>query len=186
MVNMDIQQGIQRQEAMWGMIAGSLQGGASGAMMGSVIGGGIGMGVGAATGTILSAGAGIADYKNMQKLQKEQKSYATDMYNYNLGNIKATPNTLTKTSAFTILNKLVPFLEYYTCTDDEKQAFINKLSYNGMSIGVIGTVGTYINNNYKNHKYIQGTIIHIDLPNEETHMANTINDELMKGIRIKV
>ena len=186
MVNMDVQQGIQRQEAIAGIVAGSLQGGASGAMMGSVIGGGIGMGVGAAAGTIASAGAGIADYKNMQKLQKEQKSYATDMYNYNLGNIKATPNTLTKTSAFTILNKLVPFLEYYTCTYDEKEAFINKLKYNGMSIGVIGTVGTYINNYYKNHKYIQGTIIHIDLPNEETHMANTINDELMKGIRIKV
>ena len=186
MVNIDVQQGIQRREAIAGMVAGSLQGGASGAMMGSVIGGGIGMGVGAALGTVASAGAGIADYKNMQKLQKEQKSYATDMYNYNLGNIKATPNTLTKTSAFTILNKLVPFLEYYTCTDDEKQAFINKLSYNGMSIGVIGTVGTYIDNIYNKHKYIQGTIIHIDLPNEETHMANTINDELMKGIRIKV
>lgn len=186
MVNMDVQQGIQRQEAIAGIVAGSLQGGASGAMMGSVIGGGIGMGVGAAAGTIASAGAGIADYKNMQKLQKEQKSYATDMYNYNLGNIKATPNTLTKTSAFTILNKLVPFLEYYTCTDDEKEAFINKLKYNGMSIGVIGTVGTYINNSYNSHKYIQGTIIHIDLPNEETHMANTINDELMKGIRIRV
>lgn len=186
MVNMDIQQGIQRQEAVAGLIAGSLQGGASGAMMGSVISGGIGMGVGAALGTVASAGAGIADYKNMQKLQKEQKSYATDMYNYNLGNIKATPTTLTKAGAYTILNKLVPFLEYYTCTDDEKEAFMNKLKYNGMSIGVIGQVGTYINNSYKNHKYIQGTIIHIDLPNEETHMANTINDELMKGIRIKV
>ena len=121
----------------------------------------------------------------MQKLQKEQKSYATDMYNYNLGNIKATPTTLTKAGAFTILNKLVPFLEYYTCTDDEKQALINKLSYNGMSIGVIGQVGTYINNTYNNHRYIQGTIIDIDLPNEEAHMANTINDELMKGIRIR-
>lgn len=188
MINMDIQQGIQRTEAIAGMVAGSLQGGVSGAMAGSVIGGGIGMGVGAALGTVASvasAGAGILDYKNMQKLQKEQKSYATDMYNYNLGNIKATPTTLTKAGAYTILNKLVPFLEYYTCTDDEKEAFINKLSYNGMSIGVIGTVGTYINNTYKNHKYIQGTIINIDLPNEEAHMMNTINDELMKGIRIR-
>lgn len=186
MVNMDIQQDIQRQEAIAGMVAGSLQGGVSGAMAGSLIGGGIGTAVGAAVGTVASAGAGIADYKNMQKLQKEQKSYATDMYNYNLGNIKATPTTLTKAGAYTILNKLVPFLEYYTCTDDEKQAFINKVCYNGMSIGVIGTIGTYINNSYHGFKYIQGTIIDIDLPNEETHMANTINDELMKGIRIKV
>ena len=186
MVNMDVQQGIQRQEAIAGMVAGSLQGGASGAMMGSVIGGGIGMGVGAALGTTASLAAGIADLSNMKKLQSEQKSYATDMYNYNLGNIKATPNTLTKTSAFTILNKLVPFLEYYTCTDDEKQAFINKLSYNGMSIGVIGTVRNYIDNIYNNHKYIQGSIIHIDLDNEEAHMRNAINDELMRGVRIRV
>ena len=186
MVNMDVQQGIQRQEAIWGMIAGSLQGGASGAMLGSVMGGGIGMGVGAALGTTASLAAGIADYNNMQKLQKEQKSYATDMYNYNLGNIKATPNTLTKTSAFTILNKLVPFLEYYTCTDDEKQAFINKLSYNGMSIGVIGTVRNYIDNIYNNHKYIQGSIINIDIGYEEAHMRNAINDELMRGVRIRV
>lgn len=186
MVNMDVQQGIQRQEAIWGMIAGTAQGGVSGGVTGGMVGGPAGAAVGATVGAGASLAAGMADYKNMQKLQKEQKSYATDMYNYNLGNIKATPNTLTKTSAFTILNKLVPFLEYYTCTDDEKQAFINKLSYNGMSIGVIGLVGTYINNSYNNHKYIQGTIIQIDLPNEETHMANTINDELMKGVRIKV
>ena len=108
------------------------------------------------------------------------------MYNYNLGNIKATPNTLTKTSAFTILNKLVPFLEYYTCTDDEKQAFINKLSYNGMSIGVIGTIRTYIDNTYNNHKYIQGSIIHIDIDNEDAGVRNAINDELMRGVRIRV
>ena len=186
MVNMDVQQGIQRQEAIAGMVAGSLQGGASGAMMGSVMGGGIGMGVGAALGTVASAGAGIADYKNIQKLQSEQKSYATDLYNYNLSNIRATPNTLTKTSAFTILNKLVPFLEYYTCTDDEKQAFINKLSYNGMSIGVIGKVGIYIDNTYNNHKYIQCSIIHIDIDNEDAGVRNAINNELMRGVRIRV
>ena len=186
MVNMDVQQGIQRQEAIWGMIAGTAQGGVSGGVTGGMVGGPAGAAVGATVGAGASLAAGIADISNMKRLQAEQKSYATDMYNYNLGNIKATPNTLTKTSAFTILNKLVPFLEYYTCTDDEKQAFINKLSYNGMSIGVIGTVGTYIDNTYNNHKYIQGTIIQIDLPNEETHMANTINDELMKGVRIRV
>lgn len=185
MVNMDVQQGIQRQEAIWGMIAGTAQGGVAGGVSGSIIGGPVGSVVGATVGTGASLAAGIADISNMKRLQAEQKSYATDMYNYNLGNIKATPNTLTKTSAFTILNKLIPFLEYYTCTDDEKQAFINKLSYNGMSIGVIETIGTYINNTYNNHKYIQGSIIHIDIPNEEAHMRNTINDELMKGIRIR-
>ena len=185
MVNMDVQQGIQRQEAIWGMIAGTAQGGVAGGVSGSIVGGPIGAGVGATVGAGASLAAGIADISNMKRLQAEQKSYATDMYNYNLGNIKATPNTLTKTSAFTILNKLIPFLEYYTCTDDEKQAFINKLSYNGMSIGVIGNVGTYINNTYNNHKYIQGSIIHINISNEEAHMRNTINDELMKGIRIR-
>lgn len=189
MVNMDVQQGIQRQEAIWGMIAGTAQGGVSGGVTGSIIGGpagALGAGIGAALGAGASLAAGIADYNNMQKLQKEQKSYATDMYNYNLGNIKATPNTLTKTSAFTILNKLVPFLEYYTCTDDEKEAFINKLSYNGMSIGVIGTVRNYIDNIYNNHKYIQGSIINIDIGYEDAHMRNAINDELMRGVRIRV
>lgn len=188
MVNMDVQQGIQRQEAIWGMIAGSISGGVSGGVSGGIIASNnpIGAGIGATLGAGASLAAGLADISNMKKLQNEQKSYATDMYNYNLGNIKATPNTLTKTSAFTILNKLVPFLEYYTCTDDEKQAFINKLSYNGMSIGVIGLVGTYINNYYNNHKYIQGSIIHIDIDNEEAHMRNAINDELMRGVRIRV
>lgn len=186
MVNMDVQQGIQRQEAIWGMIAGTAQGGVSGGVAGGMAGGPVGAAVGATVGAGASLAAGMADIANMRRLQAEQKSYATDLYNYNLGNIKATPNTLTKTSAFTILNKLVPFLEYYTCTDDEKQAFINKLSYNGMSIGVIGTVGTYIDNIYNNHKYIQGSIIHIDIDNEEAHMRNAINDELMRGVRIRV
>ena len=186
MVNMDVQQGIQRQEAIWGMIAGAAQGGVSGGVTGGMAGGPVGAAVGATVGAGASLAAGMADIANIRKLQTEQKSYATDLYNYNLGNIKAMPNTLTKTSAFTILNKIVPFLEYYTCTDDEKQAFINKLSYNGMSIGVIGTVGTYIDNIYNKHKYIQGSIIHIDISNEEAHMRNAINDELMRGVRIRL
>ena len=39
-----------------------------------------------------------------------------------LGNIKAQPNSLAKTSAFNIDTRKFPILEYYTCTETEKQA----------------------------------------------------------------
>lgn len=77
------------------------------------------------------------------KRQEESRSFAIDNYKMSLDNIKALPNGITRTSAITANNKKVPFVEYYTCTETERNAFLNKLKYDGMTIGVIGKLSDY-------------------------------------------
>ena len=71
--------------------------------------GGIGAGV-------ASLGAGIADNIIMRNQQKEALDYTKDLFNFNMGNIKAMPNNITKSNPFANNNKIFPVLEYYSCT----------------------------------------------------------------------
>lgn len=169
--NLDVNRKYDRiNEAAQGVV-GTVQG----AAMGAVLGGG----VGAAAGGITSAIGGVADFAISESKFKEQKSYQTDLYKYNLGNIKAMPDSLTKASALTITNKIVPFVEHYTCTDKEKEALRNKLTYNGMTVMTIDNLKNYLGANDLN--YLQGQLIRIENA-EDPHVANAIYDEIKKGI----
>lgn len=133
---------------------------------------------GAVVGGVLGLGAGIADAAMSEAMYKENKNYQTDLYNYNLGNIKAQPDSLTKSSALTINHKIVPVLEYYSCTEKEKEALRNKLKYNGMTVMAIGQLKDYL---LPEETFVQGQIIRIDAA-EDAHTANIIYNELKKGI----
>ena len=128
-------------------------------------------------GGIASAGAGIADIMIGQERYKEAKSFATDMYGYQLGNIKAIPTSLAKNTALTPNTKIFPFVEKYTCTDIEKEALQNKLIYNGMTIMNIGTPNSYIGTGF-----FKGQIIRFPSLKEDNHMANAIYEEINKGV----
>ena len=119
----------------------------------------------------------IEEYENNIK---EQMSYTKDMYSYNLQNIKAIPYSLTKVSAINSNNKLYPFIEYYTCTDEEKDALINKLKYDGMTIMKISTINQYL---HKDKTFIKGMLIRVDL-HKDSNYINNIYNELMKGVYI--
>ena len=93
----------------------------------------------------------------MERQLVEQKQFAIDKYNLQLGNIQALPYTLTKVGAFDINSKIFPFLEYYTCTDVEKEALENKIHYEGMTVGIVGNVFNYID--VINGSYIQAELI---------------------------
>lgn len=181
--NMDVKNSIANQQAKWGIAAGTVGGGISGAVAGGMSGGGIyGAIAGAAVGTGASLAGGIMDYKNMQKLQAEEKDYAKDMYNFNLQNIQALPYSITKTGSLTINNKFFPLIEYYTCTPDEKNVFIDKLKYNGMTIMKISTLDSFIEAG--NPSFIKGQLIRLENMSEDTHMARTIYEEILKGVYI--
>lgn len=158
-------------------IAGAITGTAQGAMYGGAIGGGVG---GAILGGVASAAGGVFDIASSQFLYKEKLSYQTDLYNYQLGNIQALPDSLSKTSALTFNNKIFPFMEYYTCTEEEKEALRNKLKYNGMTLMIISTIDKYLTEGEQN--FIQGQMIRLEDLNEDSHMANAIYDELKKGV----
>ena len=161
-----IQSGVQA-------IAGVAQGAVSGAALGGV--------GGAIVGGAASLAGGIADQVINQKLHNEALDYKQDLYNMQLGNIKAQPNSLAKTSAFNIDTRKFPILEYYTCTEKEKQALKNKIKYNGMTVGRIGTINEFLQPDYS---YIKGKLIRLETI-EDTNYLNEIASEIYKGVFIK-
>jgi hypothetical protein len=179
--NMDVNNSIARQEATAQMIAGSLQGGTTGLAVGAMIGGIPGAIVGAATGTATSVVGGIADLANMTRRQEEARSFTVDMYNYNLQNIRALPYSMTKCSALTYNNKFFPFVEYYTCTDEEKEMLRNKLLYDGMTIMTIGNIENYLQTTIS---FIKGQIIRLPELVDDSHTADEIYKEISKGVYI--
>lgn len=180
----------QKIGAVIGTITGTVAGAASGAMAGGMGGNVIGAGVGAGVGAVASLAANIAgaaaDVYYAQRLQNESMSYTKDMFNYNLQNIQALPNTMSRTSAFDINNKIFPFIEFYTCTDVEKEAIRNKIKYNGMTVMTIGTIGDYTFSN-EGDAYIQAQLIRFPQSDiaVDYHMVAEISNELHKGVYIK-
>lgn len=172
--NMNVNNKAERINQIAGGIAGVFQGTASGAMAGGV--------AGAVVGGVLSTAGGVADYAVGEMLRNEAIDYTKDLFGYNLGNIKARPQTLSKTGSITIDNHYVPYLEYYSCTDEEKQAVRDKIKYNGMSLGVIGKIIDYLQEDYS---YIKGQMIRIEGIEEDFHLLNDIASEINKGVYIK-
>lgn len=136
---------------------------------------------GAAIGSITSLATGIADYALSEARFKEARSYKQDVFNYQIDNIKALPYNLTKSSSFTATNKIFPFIEYYDCTEKEKELLTNYLKLNGMTANFVDKIKNYLTSE---PQFIQGTILRFDDFNgDETIMMDIIN-ELKSGVYI--
>ena len=162
----------QTQQVIGGIV-GTLSGIATGALVGGPIG--------AAVGGISSLGGGVADFFLNKAQRQETIDYTKDQFNYSLQNIQATPDSLTKVSSLNKNNKLFPFVEYYTCSNVEKEAFRNKIRYNGMTVMAIGKVEDYLR---EEPTYIKGKIIRIENVYDDFHIVNSISEELNKGVFI--
>lgn len=165
-------------------ILNAVAGGVAGVGLGAVAGSGAGAGgavAGAMFGGIGSAITGYMDVKLKENLRNEALDLTRDQFGYQLGNIAARANGLAKVSAYNANNKIIPFLEKYTCTDVERQALQDKLTYNGWTVMRIGTVGDY---QRSTRTYIKGKLIRIGDINDDFHMATAIADELNKGVYI--
>lgn len=169
--NMEVNNNISRVQEIASTI--------SGAGVGAAAGFGLGGPIGAAIGGLASAGAGVADVILSEQLRTEAMDYKKDMFGYQLGNIKAMPNSLTRTSAFTYNNKIFPILEYYSCTDEEVEALENKLLYNGMTVMRIGKIKDFIIPYHPS--YIKGSLIRLDGTGEDFHYIKELSDEIYKG-----
>lgn len=178
--NMDVNNAIAKEEAVVQAIAGTVQGTATGAAAGAMVGGGYGAIAGAVVGLGTSMAGGIADVVNLEKRQKEAKSFAIDNYNYSLQNIHALSYSLTKCTALTYNNKLYPFVEKWTCTPEEREALIRKLQYDGMTVNKIGKIQDYTGNDI----LVRGEIIRFNGTElkSDAHMANEIFVEIKKGV----
>ena len=186
--NLEIQNRYQKVNEIASAIAGTAQGATSGGMVGYMASSGspIGALAGAAAGMLASGAAGIADVVIGDELRAESIRYAQDQYGYSLGNIQAMPHSLSKVSAFTINNKIFPVLEYYTCSDEEREAVYNKIKYNGMTVMAIGTLGEYRYSKLPDaeHTYLKGRLIRIENIGDDSHIASAIANEIYKGVYI--
>ena len=170
--NMDFTRGQERvgeaMDLITGTAAGAIQGGMAGGVAGAIVGG------------VASAAGGAIDIAMSEARYKEAKSLKTDLYNYNLGNIRALPASLTKSMSMNANFKFWPFLEVYDCSDEEKELLANKLRYDGMTVMKIDTISNFVFADVKS--FVKGEIIRLpDLP-EAADVAYEIYNEIKKGV----
>lgn len=170
--NMQFNNKIQNVESLIGGVSSAFGAGVS-------AGQSMGAGAGIVGGTVSLIG-GIADYAIQKSQQAEALDYKRDMFGYALGNIRALPNSLTKVSSLNPNNKIFPVLEFYSCTDEEKEALASKIKYNGMTVGKIGKIRDYLLDEIS---YIKGQLIRIEI-NEDFNYVNEIANEILKGVYI--
>lgn len=180
--NMEVNNKVQRTREITSAALGSVQGLLTGAVSGGMTGGVGGAIAGGIAGAAASAGAGAADVILADKLREETLDYTRDMYGYNLGNIQALPTSISKTSAFTYNNKIFPILEYYTCTEEERQAFKDKIKYNGMTVMRIGKIIDYLFKTSEERQYIKARLIRLEEVGDDYHMLRSIDEELNRGM----
>lgn len=175
--------GWQLAEDITGAATGAVSGAAAGALAGSVVPG-IGTAIGAVVGGVAGAVGGAIDVVKGVNTRKDEIDRKKDQFQYELGTIKARPQSLTRTTSINKNNKYFPYIEYYTCTPEEEEAFENKIQYSGMTVGAIGTLRDFANAP-TDYVYLQGSIVNINLE-DDTHFATVINERLLGGIRLWV
>ena len=178
-------------------IVGSITGAGQAGVMGGNVAGMFGADAGVSAGAGLIAGGlsligGGLDAGMSDVLARDAMRLKQDQFGYQLGNIQALPNTLSKISAFTANNKIFPVLETYGCTQEELQAFINKLVYNGLTCMRIDTFESFLYDKEYSEtyipsglNYIKGQLVRTDwsLP-EDYHVATVMSEELSKGVYV--
>ena len=179
--NFNIQQKMKDDQALIGIFTSTAAGAGAGAMIGG--------GWGALAGTVLGFGAGMAgavgrtlDAKQETKQYAEQVAMAKDTFRYQLQNVQALPYSLTRVSAFNNNNKLVPFIEKYTATEQEVNALINKITYTSFELGIVDNIENYVSPN--DLKFLSGDILILDNINDDSRVTNDIYNEIKKGVYI--
>ena len=189
--SMDVNNAIAREQQDWmgvvGAITGGIAGATGGAVAGAKINAGIGGAIGAAAGALIGTTAGIVgaakDKEWLERQQQEARSYAIDMYGYQLGNIQALPYSLAKTSALTENNKIFPFVEEYQATQEEVSNLTNKIKFNGMTIMTVAKLEDYSTSSF-DKTFVKGQLIRLEGVDEDFHLIDTLYQEVYKGFYI--
>lgn len=176
---------LSRGLDIFSAVNGSVSGAGYGAMVGSsggVVGSAIGAVVGGTTGFV----GGIADLAINDKLRSLNKSLridarnsAIDNYQYQLGNIQALPNSLSKTSSFDASYRVYPILEKYSCSEEEKQQLRLSIQWNGIDINQISTIKEQLANG-SGELFIKGELLRFNATGieDEVEIDYRINDQI--------
>ena len=173
--SLDLQQNIGKAQDIFGAITGTI---------GATVGGGMVFGgAGAAVGGIAAAAGGIADVATNAMLRADQREAMIQQHNWQLGNIKALPYSLSKATNFNNEQPKVPYLEIYDATDSEKDNFDRYLALNDYSINRYGKFSDYIKPGNK-RTFLRGTPIQLKAITDDSHYLAAIADELKQGFYV--
>lgn len=172
--SMELSNKIQKKADIVNAVANTVNAGLQGAIGAENLLGGL---------AALPAGIGGGmDIKYKEMLRNDQLDKTKTLFNYNLQNIQALPNSISKSNPYNIDNKYVPYLEKYTCSDVEREAFKLKMKYDGMTIMRTGTLRYFLN--YKDEveeSYIKGAIIRFPNLSEDYNYAKELSNEVGQG-----
>ena len=171
--SMEISNRYQRISEWMNLLSGTAKAGMAIGSLSNPVTGGISAGINLAT--------GVASNIMSDKLRDEQVNLKKDLFYYQLDNVKAIPSALSKASSFNINNKYVPFLEKYTCTEEEKNALRDKLRWQGMTVMRTGQIQDYV---WADDTYIEAMPLRLTGLGEDTHTAQAIAQELNMGTYI--
>lgn len=171
--SMEISNKYQRVSDWMNLVSGTAKSGMAIGSLSNPVAGGISAGINLAT--------GVASNIMSDKLRDEQLNLKKDLFNYNLQNVQALPQSVSKTAAFNINSKYVPFLEKYTCTEEEKNALRDKLKWQGMTVMRTGQIQDYV---WDDDTYIEAMPLRLTGLDEDTHTAQAIAQELNMGTYI--
>ena len=171
--SMEMSNKYQRVSDWMNLVSGTAKAGMAIGSLSNPVAGGISAGINLAT--------GVASNIMSDKLRDEQVNLKKDLFNYNLQNIQALPQSVSKTAAFNINSKYVPFLEKYNCTEEEKNALRDKLRWQGMTVMRTGQIQDYV---WGDDTYIEAMPLRLTGLSEDTHTAQAIAQELNMGTYI--
>lgn len=173
------------------IVTGAISGASSGAITGAMTGNAIGAGAGAITGAVTGVVGGVADLainnqiRDMNKsLRLDQRDATLKQYQYQLGNIVALPDTLTRSSSFDAMYRVYPVLEVYSCSDEEKAQLNLSIKWNGLEINQMSTLKEQIE--YQSGElFISAELLRFYGSSINDQIYAAINERLSSGIYIE-
>lgn len=178
---LDLQQSIERKQDIRNLAASAINAGISAAGNAVLFGAASGVIAGAKTaGNLVNSAVALGE---AQQLRENARDSMLDLQSYNLGNIKARPDTLTKVSSINSQNKGWAVAEIYTAPQNEVDAYIALRKYSGMTVGVVGRLNEYVRENPYKYRYIRAQVLRLSA-DVDTHLAQAINAELSGGCYI--
>lgn len=138
---------------------------------------------GAGASAAVAAGGGLFNFAAQEMRYEIDRQAQIDVFKYELANVVAVPDTLTKVSAYNVNNKYFPIVEVYESTDEEKAAFADYIREFNSRIGILTTIKKVLRSRYKDREYVKGQIVRLpDGSGCDPHVANEIYAEIAKGV----
>lgn len=170
-------------ESALGVASGAVSGAASGAVSGFRLGGVAGSAAGALVGAAANAAAGAYDFaanagnlKYSKAIRDDERQAAIDQFQYQIGNVRAMPDAMTRISAFNPDYRIYPVLEVYECTSEEDSNLKSAAKWNGFDVGKITQLSAFKTG------FVKGSLLRFDGAGLSFREAFELNAELERGV----